>query len=89
VMSADEFDDWVAYNSLNQIGELRADLRAAIVAETIANCNRARGTTAYKREDFMPFLQAEKPKQTDEDIATSVMQWAMVMNGLLSRKKKG
>jgi len=34
-------------------------------------------------------LQAEKPKQTDEEIATSVMQWAMVMNGLLSRKKKG
>lgn len=87
-MSVDEFEDWVAYNSLNQIGELRGDLRAAIIAETIANCNRAKGTRPYRRDEFMPFLQAEKEPQTDEEIATSVMQWAMVMNGLMARKKK-
>lgn len=80
-MSADEWDSWKAYNAMSPIGPLRADLRAAIVAQTVAACHGAK----VKRTDFMPFYEA--PKLTDDEIGDSVMAWAKAMKAAMDARK--
>jgi len=60
-----EFAEWMAYYSLEPWGEERADLRAGIIASTIANRHRdpKREKEAYKPQDFMPLLQ--RPSAAD------------------------
>ncbi len=45
--------EWIAYNQLEPIGEERADLRAGIIASTVANVHRGK-RKAFKASDFMP-----------------------------------
>lgn len=59
-MSAGEFHDWLVYYAQEPFGEDRADLRAGIVASTIANVHRGKGGKAFSPRDFMPYAaQAE------------------------------
>jgi hypothetical protein len=48
--------EWMVFAKLEPFGERQADLRAAIVAATIANANRGKNQKAFKVEDFMPRL---------------------------------
>ena len=54
VVDSAEFLEWQAYALLEPFGEERGDLRAGIVASTIANVNRGRSTKPYRPRDFMP-----------------------------------
>lgn len=85
-MSADEAESWKAYDGLSPIGPLRADLRAAIVAQTTANCHIGKGQRAFKRTDFMPFYEA--PKQSDDEIGMVLLQWAKATQAALDYKNK-
>lgn len=60
-MPWDTFREWLAYYELEPFGEVRADLRAGIVASVIANANRVKGK-AFSPQDFMPDFGGEKPK---------------------------
>jgi hypothetical protein len=64
-MSSREFAEWIAYYRLEPFGETRADLRAAIVACTIANANRnpKKQRRPFKPADFMPEFGA-RPQQS-------------------------
>jgi hypothetical protein len=69
-ISSRELTEWAAYFNLEQLGiapEQRADLRAGIVAATIANVNRGKGKRAMDPTDFMPFKEEEE--QTPDDPA--------------------
>lgn len=61
-----EFTEWMAYYQLEPFGEERADLRAAIIASTIAN---AFSKKRSKPQDFMPQFErevvAKSPKQIE------------------------
>ena len=63
-MGADEFLDWMAYASIEPIGEKRQDLRFAMLACTIANLVKgavgSKGKPS-KLEDFL--LKFDPPKQ--------------------------
>lgn len=85
-MSAEEFARWKVYDGISPIGPLRSDLRAAIVAQTTANCHLGRNQRAFKRTDFMPFYEA--PKQTDEEIGTMFLQWGQRVQAAIDAKKK-
>lgn len=54
-ISADEFVEWLAVMRMDPMGEQRGDLRAAIVASTVANAspNRAR-RQVFRVKEFMP-----------------------------------
>lgn len=54
-----ELTEWLAYYSLEPFGEERADLRAGIVASTIA---RANGSKSAKPSDFMPKFEEQDPE---------------------------
>ena len=53
-MSAAEMSEWQAYYTINPFGDVRDDLRAGIVASTIANANRGKGQKPFAPADFMP-----------------------------------
>ena len=80
-IDAREYALWRAYYEIEPFGEERADLRAAIIAMTIANVFRGRGRS-YKAEDFMPDFDRRVRRQTNEQM------WAIlcVVAGMQNRK---
>lgn len=79
VLSYAEFQEWCLYYQIEPWGESRADLRAGIVASTLANIYMDfRGVDEkYKPADFMPYLDKPEPELqpvieqelTDEQLA--------------------
>lgn len=68
-MDSDEFCLWVAEFELNPWDEQRADLRAGVVASTIANYagrSRKENTEPAKPIDYMPYSQP-KPEAKPDD----------------------
>lgn len=58
-LTSRQLAEWMAFGQLEPFGEVRADLRAAIVASTIANAFSVKGRR-FKPADFLP--RFEKPK---------------------------
>jgi hypothetical protein len=56
-MTAYGLAEWMAYFELEPWGEERADLRAGIVASTLANIHRSDKTRAFSPLDFMPYSE--------------------------------
>lgn len=78
--------EWYAYAALEPFGEERADLRAAMVAVTVANCmGRKKGQKAFKLTDFMlEFGQATKKKKRRMPTPRELMMkayWINIMMG--------
>lgn len=67
-ISSAEFAEWIAFNNLEPFGEERADLRAGIIASTVANVG-SQGRKQFKPQDFMPtYGPQRKPRQSVEDM---------------------
>jgi hypothetical protein len=66
----------MAYDRVEPFGEERGDLRAGIVAATVANANRGKNSKPYAPGDFMPKF-AEKTegivRQTPEEMKALLM----------------
>ena len=77
--------DWMAYAALEPFGEERADLRAGIVAATLANVHRGEKQKAFKPSDFMPkFGDAATPEHrqpTPEQLAQKVIAINRMLGG--------
>lgn len=52
--------EWMVFYEAEPFGERRADLRAGIVAATVANANRGKNQRPFGAEDFMPKLGDER-----------------------------
>ena len=77
------YQDWIAYAQVEPFGEERGDLRAGIIASTVANClARQEGDRAYKPSDFMPQFQ-QREKTPDE-----LLEQVKVINWLLGGEVK-
>lgn len=57
-MSSREFARWKAFDRLEPIGEQRADIRAALIAQTVANALGA-GKKPFKLSDFLLQFEAD------------------------------
>ena len=71
-MSSEELTEWQLYSQIEPFGEDRADLRAGVVASTVANSVRdpKQNSTAYVPFDFMPLV--EVPEKTQAQVANKV-----------------
>ena len=71
-MDSAELTEWMAYDQVEPFGEWRADLRAGIVASTIANALRGRGSRPFRPEDFIPQFAPGSTREmsVEETIAT-------------------
>lgn len=65
-MTAQEFGLWQAEYRIRPWGEFRSDIRAGIVASTIANTNRRKDTPAYKFTDFIVKFGKQVEQQEEE-----------------------
>lgn len=90
-MDSREFAEWLAYYSLDPFGEQRGDLRAGIVASTIANAFRAKGSRLFRAGDFMPKFEADGEERDPEDLLAIVEQINAALGGrdLRGRGKDG
>lgn len=91
-LSARQFDEWIAFYSIEPWGEERADLRAGIVASTVANVNRnaKQRSKPYSPKDFMPvYDKPPKKAQTMEEMlrVVEVMNAAFGGQDLRGRKE--
>ncbi len=64
----------MAYFRLEPWDEQRADLRAAIIASTIANVHRPKDRRPFRPKDFMPYLEPEDPRALSERIKQAFKQ---------------
>jgi len=85
-ISSPEFSEWRAYDELDPFGEGRADLRAGIIAATMANLwSSGKQKVPY---DFMPDFdktEAESEQQSVEDMQARLM----ILAGGLTNGKPG
>jgi hypothetical protein len=71
-MTAVQLAEWQAYGVIEPFDEQRADLRAGIIASTIANVNRAPKTDAYKATDFMAFADKDESPPVEQSEAEQI-----------------
>lgn len=68
-MSAAQLRGWMAYYNIEPWGEDRGDLRAGIVAATVANAFRKKGSRPMRPADFMPQFDAPyRPPPDPQDL---------------------
>lgn len=69
-ISSKELTEWLAFYRTEPFGDVRADLRSAIIACVMANAWRGKNTKVFTVEDFMPKFKSERKKQqTPEEMA--------------------
>jgi len=68
-MSSREFAEWAAFYRLEPFGEARGDLRAGIVAATMANTVRdpKQRSRPFTPQEFMPLVESEDTETTEKD----------------------
>ncbi len=79
-MDCDELAEWIAFcNVTGPLGEERADINAAIVAATIANCHSTKRT--FSPRDFIIDYRPQKPAQTMEQMKHVGMLFTVARGG--------
>lgn len=84
-MSSRELTEWQAFFSLEPFGELRDDLRSAIVAATVANSSRdpKRRPDPFEVGDFMPRFEEEPESERAERVWAKVNQTMAMFGGVM------
>ncbi len=70
-LSSKEVTDWQAFSAIEPFGEEREDIRAAMVACTVANALRSSKSPPCKIKDFM--LNFEPPKQQSKQDMKAIL----------------
>jgi hypothetical protein len=88
-VSSRELSEWRAYFMLEPFGEERADMRAAIVASTVANTARdpKRRRRPFQASEFMPRFEWKKERQGWEEQLRIVEMFNMAFGGEDLREK--
>ena len=75
-----ELAEWVAYNSLDPIGNFRSDLQSGIIASTIANVNRGKNTNPFSPQDFMPVQETKSKVSSEDEMMATMMRATQIIN---------
>lgn len=81
-MDSRELSEWAAYYGMSPWGPERADLRAGVVAATVANCLSDKGS--FKPSDFMPKYgppQEFAVPKSAEELKAAAMQFVRKPGG--------
>lgn len=88
LMSARKYREWLAYYDIEPFGEKRADLRSAIIASTMANAWRNKGTRRFKLNDFMIKFEKSKPP-TGDALYNKIRAATLALGGTVVDKRNG
>ena len=71
--SSRELTEWMAFGQLEPFGSRASYYGQAIIAATVANVYRKKGSKAYTAEDFIPRFTPPKAQTTEEMIEFAAM----------------
>lgn len=81
-----ELTEWQIYLNLEPHGEERSDLRAGIIASTIANTSRdPKKSKPFKPKDFMPVFENTTEPQTEEEMKIAAQTLAAAFGGKVGK----
>lgn len=80
--------EWFDYFALEPFGEERADLRAGIIAATMANAWRGKGSRTYKPQDFMPRFDRQPRVQNVKEMQNVFRQYAKAVRIANLKKRR-
>lgn len=80
-----ELTEWMAFDSLEAIGENRADLRAGIIASTVANYGARELKKPARASDFMPYIVRDDEEQKPVLLSDKDKQSALIMKLVFNR----
>ena len=70
-MSASELRDWLAFDDIEPIGDIRRDIMLATIAQTIIAVNATKKEKIPSLETLIPFL--EKPEQDTKSLLNQLL----------------
>ncbi|WP_246216892.1 DUF4035 domain-containing protein [Paraburkholderia panacisoli] len=79
-----ELTEWLAYDRIDPFGQSRADLRAGIVAATVANYGNRELRERAKPSNFMAFIEREPERPIL--LPDSEAQSALILSAVFNRK---
>lgn len=83
-MTAAELNELRLFHEQEPIGELRGDVRAGMIAATIANVNRKQDSEPFTALDFMPY--AKRPPEPAPILLDAEAQSQLIMTAVFKRK---
>jgi hypothetical protein len=83
-LSGRELTEWMAYEVVEPFEPTRGDLRAGVVASTIANVFRGKGQRPYSPQQFVLEFRAPAPDLSADETAT---MFGMLMAPLMAERK--
>ena len=86
-MSSKQFSEWMAYDTLEPFGEIRADIRNAMLCAILVNINRGKNSKPAKLEDFMPTFDKKWMDEVQEELTLKDDKSLKRVLGLVSRKQ--
>jgi hypothetical protein len=84
-MDSREITEWMAYEMVEPFGPWREDVRAGVIASTIANVNRGKSSKPFKPTDFvLEFGKQRKPVDDTALMMAQMQMFAAVQNATVS-----
>lgn len=83
-LDAYELTEWMAFDSIETLGEARSDLRAGIIASAVANHGARDIKQPYRPIDFMPY-QAKPEDDKPVLVADKEKQSALILQLAFNR----
>lgn len=80
-ISSREFSFWQAFDSVDPIGEARADLRTGIVASAIHNAAGKTFKTSAVAADFMPIQKRLRRRPSKKELQQKIMTALLPFKG--------
>ena len=81
-MDSQELSSWIAYDSIQPVGELMDDFRTGLVCSVVANANKGSKGKSLAPSDFMPYYKDKKKKnQTQDEMISVLMQSSRISKG--------
>lgn len=91
-MSTWQFQEWRAYADLEPFDEMRADLRAAHIVQTLLNVHRGKGKPPVELEDcvlkFKVSAGQAAPPRTPEQARAEVLRTMRMLTAMNNRPSK-
>lgn len=78
-----ELAEWAAYYNVSPFGPDRSDLRAGVIAATVANCHSVKGK--FKPSDFVPKVRRPAVEQTPQDLKAVAVRITAMLGGTFVR----
>ena len=82
-LSSQELTEWIVFDSINPIGEIRGDIRNACLMALLANIHRDPKHPPFKPEDFLLEYEPRRPKppQSPEEQAAIIKAYKTLYGG--------